>query len=136
MNYFCWRSFRIYEQNLSKILIRRSSFWIGSYSEIYQQSFSKINSKKCIFKVGSFESISEILEKYPQKNLHFRKLFGIYEKNLWITHAEEFFVSVYQTLGYICDCLLCTIRKMFEIRSVNHLPETSCLFTWYIMKTK
>ena len=44
--------------------------------------FEKQIQKKSIFKVGSSKSISKILEKYLQRNLHFRKLFCIYEQNL------------------------------------------------------
>ena len=95
--YFCCRNLRIYKQNLLRILFRRSSFLIGNYSEIYQKHFRKIISRKSICKVGSSESIKRILEKYLQRNLHFRKLFCIYEQNLWNTHVKEFSFSVYHT---------------------------------------
>ena len=83
--------------------------------EIYQQNFHKTTSKKSIFKVGDSESISKILEKHLQRNLHFRKLFCICEQNLWNTPVKEFFFSVYHTPGYISDCLQCTTLKMFGI---------------------
>ena len=59
MDYFCCRSFRIYEQNLSRMQFRRSSFWIGSYSEIYQENLRKTISEKSNFKVGSSEFIDK-----------------------------------------------------------------------------
>ena len=124
--YLCC-SFKIYEQNLSRTLFRQSRFQIGSYSDIYQQNVRKTTLKKSIFKVGDSESISKILEKHLQRNLHFRKLFCIYEKNLWNTPVKEFFFSVYYAPGYICDCLQCTTLKCLTSVSVNHL-ETLWLF--------
>ena len=44
--------------------------------------FKKQLQKKSIFKVGDSESINRILEKHLQRNLHFTKLFCIYEYNL------------------------------------------------------
>ena len=41
MNYFCCTRFRIYEQHLSRILFRRSRFWIGSYSEVMTKLIEK-----------------------------------------------------------------------------------------------
>ena len=61
-----------------------------------QKTINKIL-KKLIFKVVSFKSINRILEKYLQRNLHFRKLFCIYEHNLWNTPVDEFFFSVHHT---------------------------------------
>ena len=67
--------------------------------------FEKATLKKFIFKVGSFKSFNRVLEKYLRRNLDFRKIFGIYEQNLWNTPVKEFFfLSVYHTPGYICDC--------------------------------
>ena len=37
-------------------------------------------------------------------NLHFRKLFCIFEQNLWNASLKELFFSVYLAPGYICDC--------------------------------
>ena len=88
--YLCC-SFKIYEQNLSRTLFRQSRFQIGSYSDIYQQNVRKTTLKKSIFKVGDSESISKILEKHLQRNLHFRKLFCIYEK---------------KSLKYTCEWIL------------------------------
>ena len=67
------------------------------------------------FKVDDSESIRKILEKHLQRNLHFRKLFCIYEQNFWNTPVKEYFFSVYHTLGYIYDCSQCTTLKMFNI---------------------
>ena len=79
MNYFCCRRFRIYEQHLSRILFRRSRFWIGSYSEVTTKLIEKQLQKKSIFKVRGSESINKILEKYLGRNLHFRNMLCIYE---------------------------------------------------------
>ena len=58
---------------------------------MYQESFWKTILKKSIFKVDDPESISKILEKHLRRNLHFRKLFCIYEQNLWNMPGEELF---------------------------------------------
>ena len=58
---------------------------------IYQQNFPITTSKRSIFKIGSSESIYRILEKYLQRNLHFRKLFYMYEQNPRNTPVMEFF---------------------------------------------
>ena len=83
--------------------------------EIYQQNFHKTTSKKSIFKVGDSESISKILEKHLQRNLHFRQLFCIHEQNIWNTPVKDFFFSVCYTPGYICDCSQYTTFKLFDI---------------------
>ena len=51
---------------------------LKSINKIYE----KKTSKESIFKVGSSKSFNKILEKYLQRNFHFRKLFCIYEQNL------------------------------------------------------
>ena len=56
-----------------------------------QESFWKTILKKSIFEVDDPESISKILEKHLRWNLHFRKLFCIYEQNLWNMPGEELF---------------------------------------------
>ena len=52
--------------------------------------FKKTTWKKFISNVGDSESISKILERHLQKNLHFRKVFCIYEQNLWNTPVKEY----------------------------------------------
>ena len=118
--YLCC-SFKIYEQNLSKTLFRQSRFQIGSYSDIYQQNVRKTTLKKSIFKVGDSESISKILEKHLQRNLHFRKLFCIYEKNLWNTPVKEFFFRF--TILLVIFVIVCNVPfiKCLTSVSVNHL---------------
>ena len=49
-------------QNPSIILLRRSSFLIGSYSEIYQQNAWKIPAKKFFFLERYSVSINKISE--------------------------------------------------------------------------
>ena len=57
--------------------------------------------------------------------MYFRKLFGMYEQNLWKTPVKEFFFSVYNTPGYICYCSLCnTLTKIFDI-SFSKTPRNS-----------
>ena len=59
MNYFSWKSFQIFEQDLSRILLGDSVFILLAL--IYTQNFRKATSKKSIFKVGGSESINKIL---------------------------------------------------------------------------
>ena len=57
---FYWYKFVILTSKfIISVLLRQSSFWIGSYSEIYQQCTLKIPSKKSIFKGSSSESINK-----------------------------------------------------------------------------
>ena len=46
------------------------------------KSINKIFEKRTQRKVGDSESVNKILEKHLQRNLHFRKLFCTYERNL------------------------------------------------------
>ena len=130
MYYFCCRSFRIYEQNLSRKLFRRSSFQISSCSEICQQNFRKNTSKKSIFKVSSSESINKIVEKYLRKNLYFKKLLCVYERNIWNAPLKEFFFFQFTILLVISVIVLnAPLLKCLTSASVNHFLDTPCLFT-------
>ena len=46
-----------------------------------------------------FQIYQQILKKYLRRNLHFRKLFYIYEQNLWNTIVKKLFFSFYHTTG-------------------------------------
>ena len=81
-----------------------------------------------IFKVGNFKSISKILEKHLQRNLQFRKLFCIYEENLWNNLCRDSCFSVYHTPGYICGCLQDTTLKIFDISFIKP-PSRKCIIT-------
>ena len=81
-----------------------------------------------IFKVGNFKSISKILEKHLQRNLLFRKLFHIYEKNVWNSLWRHSCFSVYRTPGYICGCLQHSTLKMFDISFIKP-PSRKCMIT-------
>ena len=87
-------------------LLRQLSFNISSYSDIYQQKFWKIPSNKSIFKVGSSRSFNKLLEKYLWKNSHFRKLFYIYEQNLWNAPVKEiiFFRLAWKVYFWLYFC--------------------------------
>ena len=133
MNYFYCRRFRIYEQHLSRILFRRSRFWIGSYSEV----------------------ITKLIEKQLQKNQFLRYVVPNLStkslKNTWeeICILEICSVSMNKIfeinlrrhstilLVYVCVIVLnVSLIKSLTLVLVNHLLETPCLFTWYILKTK
>ena len=89
--------------------------------EIYQQNFHKTTSKKSIFKIGDSESISKILEKHLQRNLHFRKLFCICEQiHPWRNSFFQFIILLV-ILVIVCNAPL---LKCLASVSVNHLLET------------
>ena len=118
-----------YLQDLLRIFFRQSSFWIGSYSKVYLQNFWKTILKKSFWKpllkkpflkVGSSEFINKILGKYLQKNLHLRKLFCIYEQNIWNTPAKEFFFQFNILLVIFVIALNAPLLKCLVSNSVNH----------------
>ena len=79
--YFCSRSYIIYEQNLSRIILGIPVFRLVAMLKFLKNNFSEMH-----FKVGNSESGNKILEKYLQSNLHFRKLLSmnkIFEIHLW-----------------------------------------------------
>ena len=120
------RGYLYYYQNLLRIFFRQSSFYIGSYSKFYLQNWKP---KKSFFKVGSSESINKTLGKYLQKKLHFRKLFCIYEQNIWNTPVKEFFFQFIILLVIFVIALNALLLKCLISTSVNHHVVTSCFFT-------
>ena len=72
-------------------------------------NFQKANSKKSIFKLHSSKSINRILEKYLQRNLHFRKLFCIQTKSV-----------KYTCEGIIFYSLPCSCRVAINANILNH----------------
>ena len=57
--------------------------------------------------------------------MHFRKLFCIYEKNVWYTPVKEFCFSVYHTqLVIFVSVRNAPLLKCLTSVSVNHLLET------------
>ena len=129
---------QIYEQKHWRIFLRQSSFWISSYSEFYHQNLWKIPLKKSIVKIGSSKTNKKILEKYLSRNSHFRRIFCIYEQNLWNTPAKDFFLFLF-TIADILLALFVTVLnaallKYLTSASVNHLLKTPSLFIWCFMK--
>ena len=93
---------------------------------MYQQNFRKTTSKKSIFRVGDSKSVSKILEKQLQRNFHFRKLFCIYEQNLWNTSEKEFFFFLQFTILLVILFIVHNppLLKCFGI-SFSKPPSTS-----------
>ena len=77
-------------KNFQEYFLDDPIFKLEAIQKSIGKIFKKTTSKKSIF-VGSSESIKRILEKYLQRNLYFRKLFYIYEQNLWNTPEKDFF---------------------------------------------
>ena len=124
---------KIFQQYFLDDLVFRLVAILKSINKIFEKTISK----KSIFKIGTFESINKILEKYLQINLHFRKLFCIYEQNLWNTPVKEFFFFQFTVLLVIFVIVLnVPLIKCLTSVLVNYPLETPCLFRWCIMKTK
>ena len=133
MNYFCCRRFIISEQHLSKILFRRSSFWIGSYSEVITKLIEKQLQKNQFL-------------RYVVPNLSTKALKNTWEEICILETCSVFMNKIFEihlrrhstiVLVYICVIVLnVPLIKSLKLVSVKHLLETPYLFTWYILKTK
>ena len=133
MNYFCCRRFIISEQHLSKILFRRSSFWIGSYSEVITKLIEKQLQKNQFL-------------RYVVPNLSTKSLKNTWEEICILETCSVFMNKIFEihlqrhstiVLVYICVIVLnVPLIKSLKLVSVKHLLETPYLFTWYILKTK
>ena len=133
MNYFCCRRFRIYEQHLSRILFRRSRFWICSYSEVMTKLIEKQLQKNQFL-------------RYVVPNLSTKSLKNTWEEiciletcSVSMNKIFEIHLRRHSTilLVYICVIFLnVPLIKSLTLVLVNQILETPCLFTWYILKTK
>ena len=133
MNYFCCRRFRIYEQHLSRIIFRRSRFWICSYSEVMTKLIEKQLQKNQFL-------------RYVVPNLSTKSLKNTWEEiciletcSVSMNKIFEIHLRRHSTilLVYICVIFLnVPLIKSLALVLVNQILETPCLFTWYILKTK
>ena len=125
-----YRSFRIYEKNLSRMLFRRSTF----YSEIYQQKFRKTTSNKSFLTLVVLNLSTKSMKNSCKDicilencSVSINKIPEIYLRRNSFFH----FTILLVIFGIVLNA---PILKSLTSASVNHLLETPYLFTWYAIK--